>query len=474
MNLRGMISLHIATIAFVAFLFLPASANAASSKAIVEKRYWKNDVAVTEQVNTYGPGDTVYASISVSLADDTEMSANIVDSLPKNALLPVLSRDLSKCHIPSAERTNFEYVGSELRWNAVTLTKTPKYYCYKFQIDIDIEAKNYLEQTEVRVESIASSNLTVGNENNYLMIVGAPWANSMGTPPETDAKLADGTYTSIESTITDKIVKNQVLLENKAGNDLTKFPGFSYITSTGKASRGGYFNSYPVKVTDKAGDTVLGAENYYLFYNPLYYLFGNVFSGGSSTTRAFDFNSRGSTIASKDGNTNKLNSEATLYDYDFDSNSLVYWDRTNVDKNKQMYENIKKYVTDPKPEVVCDISSRGKSVFASGNFSLNNKSCLTTGPADGGTLYPSGRVWYYKANPASDGANIDFNAVFRAKGTVIVDFADYSSGAVPQVNIKRNLLDTTYMGLIVVNGGNVLLGKNLEKYNGIIFVPGRL
>lgn len=449
-------------------------ASADAGRVLVEKRYWK-DSDNTESY-TFAPGDTAIVSISVSAIDDTEREVNLIDTLPNNAVPPVSADNIkneAECHVPLVQSANFVFDAPELRWDNIIVSQSPKYFCYRFKIDTDIEAKNYAEQVEVRVEDSVLG-ITVGNENNYLLIVGSPWGNSMGSPPVVETPGVNGVVPSIPTTIEDKIVKESTVLKNKGNVSQSKFPSFLYQTATGKTSRGGYFNSYPVKLTDKSGSAVYGEESFYLFYNPLYYLFGNVFSGGSSATRAFDFNSRGSTIARSDGNTKKLNSEATLYNYDFDPESLIFWDRTNPDKNKQMFENIKKYISDPKPEIVCDFGALGlsKDEFGSGSFALSNNDCNPNGATTVNELFPNGRVWYYKAS--SSDSVIDLGATFSGKGTVIIDFQDYRYGAVPAVNIKRNVDGNNYLGLIVINGGNVVLSRDLTTFNGIIFVPGRL
>lgn len=472
---RGLLVLQIALLIVAgALAFDAGSVKADANKVLVEKRYWKE--SDDKETYTFGPGDTVIASISVSTIDDVSNDVVLIDTLPNNAVPPLPSdniRDRAKCHVPLVQPINFELSSQELRWDGVVATQAPKYFCYRFRVDTNIEAKNYAEQVPVRVED-QGLGITIGSENNYLMIVGAPWGNSMGTPPVVETPGVNGVIPSIDTAIEDKLLKQSVLLKNKSDINQGKFPNFFYKTASGKSSRGGYFNSYPVKMTDKNGTKIYGEESFYLLYNPLYYLFGNVFSGGSSTTRAFDFNSRGSTIARSDGNTKKLNSEATLYNYDFDPESLIYWDRTNLDKNAQMYENIKKYISDPKPEIVCDFASLGltKSVLASGNFSLGDTRCNPRGSVSANSLFPNGRVWYYRAS--QDDSTISLDATFRNKGTLIIDFQDYQVGDVPVVSIKKNSRDDSYLGLIVINGGNVVLDRNLEKFNGIIFVPGRL
>lgn len=454
----------------VCFVVIPSQTRANSSRVLVEKKYWSS--AGSEQY-TFGPGETVIASISFNLLDDTVNEVDVLDKVPNRGLGPVKLTDPAKCHIPTGsvvENVSFSETGKDLKWGPFVLnSQTPKYLCYQFSIDTSLAAKNYAEQVEVRVQKSATD-IAIGNENNYLLIVGSLWGDSMASPPVVETPGADGKIPSVGTKIDDKVVKDSVRIKTQGDVDLSKYPSFLYQSSAGKTSRGGYFNSYPVKVTNKTGDATYGVENYYLFYNPLYYLFGNVFSGGSATTRAFDFGSRGSTISKSDSNSKKLNSEATLYNYDFDKDSLIYWDRTNADKNKQMYDNIKKYISDPKPEIVCTLNSTAP--FGSAIFYLNNKDCLSDGGANGGSLYPNGRVWYYRASQANNVINL--TASFRGKGTLIIDFTDYTHGDVPIVNIKRNVTGSNYLGLIVINGGNVVLGTNVTQFNGIVFVPGRI
>lgn len=470
---KWIILLQAAVLVSAGFFFVSGSAKANASKVLIEKRYWSDDAAVAEPRYTFGPGDTVIASISVASVDGATNEVNIVDVLPSKGISAQRLSDVTKCHTPSVENVGFSGT-NELTWSDISVSQSAKYFCYKFQIDTSIDARNYAEQVGIKVVD-KDLGTVVGTENNYLLLVGALWGNSMGTtvaPQVVETPGADGKIPSIDTKIDDTLLKDSTSIRTKDNVDASKYSSFLYKTATGKSSRGGYLNSYPVKITNKSGSVVYGAENFYLFYNPLYYLFGNVFSGDSSTTRAFDFGSRGSTIARKDGDTNKLNSEATLYNYDFDANSLVHWDSSNPDKNKQMYENIKKYISEPRPGVVCELLA--ETVFTAANFYLKNDSCNSGISPVNQNLYPNGRVWYFKPDRATSGDTIDFDTTFRGKGTVIIDFESYRSGNVPVVNIKKNLPDDSYLGLIVINGGNVLLTNNLEKFNGIIFVPGRL
>lgn len=480
---RKLVVVQIVALSCAVFLVFGVwHANASSSKVLVEKRYWSDDPSQTTQKNTFTPGETVIVSISISSLDEAMSGVNLIDRLPRN-IVPITGsdnlKDESRCHVSKAEDDNFvisDTDSSEIKWNNISISQTPKYYCYKFAIDTDAEAKNYIEQTEVKVE-MSDNGVVVGNENDYLMIVGSIWANSSSAPSVVETPGVDGKIPSIDTAIQDKLVKEDVSIKTKDGIGQDKAPSYLYQTSSGKSTRGGFLSSYPVKVTDKSGGILLGEDPSYLFYNPLYYVFGNIFSGDSTVTRAFDFDSKNSTIAKKDGDTSKLNSEATLYNYDFDENSLIYWDRANADKNKQMFENISKYISDPKPEIVCDMKALGlsKSSFTRPFYSRNG-SCNPGGITFSSTLYPKGRVWYYEADPLVDGNQIDLDTFFFGTGTVIIDFAKYDSGETPVVNIKK--IGASYsdyagsLGLMVINGGNVVLSDELSRYSGIIFVPG--
>lgn len=455
---------------------------ASSDKASVEKRYWVNSSSSTIQKNTFNPGDNVVVSISVSATDELSGNIDIVDRLPSKAV-PVTSannlKDETKCHVPLVEEDNFSLSStdsSEIRWSDIAVSASPKYFCYQFTVDSNVEAKNIVEQAQVKVVRKTDS-VVIGNENNLVMTVGSIWADSLSLVGAVETPGVDGKVPSIETSIDDELVKEEAAIKTKDGVAQDKTPSFLYKTSSGQNTRGGLLGSYPVSITDKTGNIVLGSESSYIFYNPLYYVFGNVFSGGSSTSRAFDYNSNNSSIASKDGDTNKLNDEATLYNYNFDEDSLIYWDRTNADKNEQMYQNINKYISSPKPSIVCDMKSLGLSKASFSNvFYTKNKDCNPSGVTYSSDLYPNGRIWYYKAEPSVDGNEITLNTHFIGTGTIIFDFSAYGSGSTPVVNVKK--IGASYsdylgsLGLIVINGGNVSLADSLQRYAGIIFVPG--
>ena len=159
-----------------------------------------------------------------------------------------------------------------------------------------------------------------------------------------------------------------------------------------------------------------------------------------------------------------------VYSYDFDRNSVVYWDRTNPDKNKAMNDNIKKLLGDqenhiPKADIVCEINAGD---LKAENLYLDNPDC-NIGASSSNSAWPNGRVWHVAAD-----SDIEIIGNIRSKGTLIVDFKG-ASGTV-RISTKSGESDSfrgdSSLGLMVINGGNVEFTKDAEKYNGIIFAPG--
>ncbi|OQA52623.1 MAG: hypothetical protein BWY43_00412 [candidate division WS2 bacterium ADurb.Bin280] len=462
---------------FCFFLFCVAQgASATTTRALVEKRFWKNST----QTNTFSPGDTVYVSIAISAPEGLIQKVSIVDALPAEAVPSSVTRvssvESSLCGINSpATIYNSNFSFDNLKFEAtfsssggIEVVSQPKYFCYKFELDANQEAKNVVREAGVIVYDVSRDGIIFGGENNYMLIVGAPWGDSTASPGTTSPQDSTGTHSSVGSKIEDKLVKASVRMYGASSSiDLEKYPSFLYLTSTGKGTRGGYLSQSPVKITDKSGSVVLGSANSYIFYNPLYYIFGNVFSGNSNLTRTFDFSSRNSAISINSDDNSKLSSEASLYGYIFDKNSLIYWDKTNRDKNIQMEQNISRYISDPKMEVVCTIYSG--EFDHGGNFNLHSKNCAganSSPTSEEKSLYPAGRVWYYKLQ-SGDSPDFELKRKFKGKGTLIVDFEKHPGG---KITISKEI-DAT-LGLIVINGGNVVFDDSATKYNGIIFVPG--
>lgn len=454
-------------------------AYAVDSSAVVEKRLWKD----SSQTNTFSPGDEVYVSLAISAPNGLSQGVNIVDKLPAEAMMFTVSQvttsaEATKCGVAgpnsltsasfSVDDTAKEVVIGD--GNRIEITTEPKYFCYKFSLDANKEAKNVVREVGTVIWDDLRDNIIFGGENNYMLIVGAPWGDSTSTTPETAEKNPAGEYPVVGSEIKDELIKNSARIARIADAssvDLAKYSTFMYLTSAGKSSRGGYLMHAPVIITDSSGEVVLGAANSYIFYNPLYYIFGNIFSGGSSATRAFDFSSRNSAISVADSEAAKLNSEAVLYDYNFDKNSLIYWDQANRDKNKQMEENIGKYIDPPQSEVVCTLATNVLTNPAQFNLYASDCNSRNGSPTpDQEALHPSGRVWYYKLKD-TESADFELKANFRGKGTIIVDFENKPNG---RISINKNI-DAT-LGLILINGGNVVFDSNAGEFNGIVFVPG--
>jgi hypothetical protein len=245
-----------------------------------------------------------------------------------------------------------------------------------------------------------------------------------------------------------------------------------YLRGSGQKSRGGTLVSLPVKMTDMSGAKTFFSDQFYLLYNPLFYIFGNMFSGSTPTSTAFDFGHGSSVVSTGDFGNEKLNSAASLYNYYFDQESVIFWDRGNQDKNAAMENNISRILgtESSRPDDLCVLPSLLSANRLSGAppVYLNNKSCSLIG-VDNSSVWPSGRVWYLKAI-----SDIEISSTIAKGGTLVVDFSDASYVPTVKINTQENdFANDSFLGLIVINGGRVEFTADAEYFRGAVFVPGR-
>jgi hypothetical protein len=424
---------------------------------------------------TFEPKETIAVSLKASTAEDHTVNVKIRDYLPPNVnQISIIDRTAgvepqTYCGLSpgtpmissDALTKNSDYV----EWNNATLDKQERYLCYTFEVP---EQSDYLSRPDAsgqksppkndvfQVRAMAISPLSdrvLASSNNYIMIKGYPWATTepgvLGSSPPNDDDLAFS-FTSV-------LFKDPITNENK---NLGGNPSYIYKRGLGQNSRGGTLVSLPVRMTNGTGDTLLSIDPFYLLYNPAFYIFGNIFSGSSSLSTVFDFNSKSNAVSSGDYNSSdKLNAAAALYNYFFDKDSVMFWDGKN---NPQMQDNLNRILAGP-ADIVCDTADIS-NLESGHNLYLGNQNCQIQ-QSTTNQVWPTGRVWHFK--PTSD---VHLGATISESGTIIVDF----QGSPKSVYIETkdgNFQGNAKLGLIVLNGKAVFT-KDAERFDGLVFAPG--
>jgi hypothetical protein len=255
-------------------------------------------------------------------------------------------------------------------------------------------------------------------------------------------------------------------------------PFYVYRRGFAGKSRGGNLLSLPTLIKSSGQDVVY--DQFYLLYNPAFYLFGNIFSGQSYAGNAMDFNSRFSGITNEQYDiNNKTNSQDTLYNYYFDKGSVIAWGNSdnggdNKYKNSAMKASLDSYTKNPAPEDRCVVTQdklEGGSVYYL-NLQLSDCSKLnTTNTVD--NAWPDGRVWYVNVT-GSGQQNVYIgktNATTKVygRGTIFVNFTNGRSDNLVTIN-NLNFVDNAKMG-VVVTGGSTVFSKQARSFRGIVFNP---
>lgn len=375
--------------------------------------------------------------------------------------------------------------GNYTQWSNVHPPAGIGYLCYQYSVSPDTQPKNDVIQAKVIAydqdnfnPDQPAFNPMLANYSAYLMVKGMAFTNSESY--STDNTTGLGNIFPIEDFLS--FARTVVRYNTGTGQEsnLSYSGSYVYIRGLGPKSRGGNLLSLPARMKNDTA-TVIATDQSYVLYNPAFYLFGNLFSG-DSLAENLDFSSRHSSVA----NTNfpsdmssKLNSEASLYKYYFDQNSVLYWDNSSSTseteyKNKQMTESIKSLI-DNKPSEFCDLSGLSNEdvkymLSDTKDAYLNNRNCfINQAPVtDSSNIYPNGRVWYL--TPSGD---ITLSATLHNQGTIIVDYKNLNAGTVRIATKNSDFTTGAKIGLIVINGGKVLFTKEAEAFNGVIFDPGK-
>lgn len=458
--------------------------NDAAVRVILEKRVYKcepssgsdtcqnaNNLGQAEEKPTFEPGDIAGISIKINSALQSDVNFSLKDYLPNEAVLPIevsTVADRSKyCHLSSSDSiitgANVDSEKKKISWENQTATSSDQYVCYRFGVG-DNKNKNSFEQINATAyRSDVGYEKILGSSNSYMMIRGYPFIQSQ------------------EDTTLDSSKPFQLpVIEDELGFALTKIlfsnptqisnssPSYVYIRGAGQKSRGGTLVSLPVKMTDLTGNNIFFEEQFYLLYNPIFYLFGNMFSGSSPSSTAFDFGRGSSSVSTGDFGNEKLNTASSLYNYYFDTQSVLFWDKKNRDKNKAMEENIDRIIgeEEKRPDNFCPLKNinalSGKPVY------LNNKNCAIS-ERDNSNIWPNGRVWYIKAT-----SDIKISSTIEKGGTVVVDFGGTSADYKVKIDTKKSdFPKDSFLGLILINGGNVEFTTEATYFRGIVFAPGR-
>ena len=443
----------IATLLLVVMFY--SNAFAYSGYFLEKETFLKKDGKLTSQT-TFDPGDEVVVRLHLDPNTNTTTQYAVEDIRPKGSIASVDSITTpSGCSLSADQKILSANYEANQDGDSSTFSDIEKgvsgYLCYSYKlIYLPLPQKNVLERLSSYVIDPANSNQKVASSNNYLLVKGS---SSDAFVPSDDRLLSS----------------SQSLFQNgTSGQESLAFaPSYIFSRGQGPNSRGGLLYSLPVQMTDSSGSRVFDRDSFYLLYNPLYSVLGNVFSGSQTVGGAIDFGSKSNSISqSNDAFTSKLNSEAALYGYSFDKNSALYWDLSNTQKNTQMKASIDKLINFPRPDIVCSLNSTDLS---GGNYFLDNPDCHISSSSQK-KLWPNGRVWYLKA--AAGQSSINFTGTINGRGTLLVDFR--SVGGTPVLNLRNlQFANGASLGIILVGGGNVNFAGDCTNFNGLIFAPGK-
>lgn len=468
------------------------------TRIFIDKRVYKktSDTESTESA-TFTNGDLAYISIRVNAQTEGEAQiSKLTDAIPTEA--KTISMVINKserekfCQIPQSAATltedSPETSNQTNVWTGLSANKDNKFICYKYFIDGGQNDNTKPSNNSVQIRAtaygstVSNTDKLIGSSNNYMMIKYEPFTQSdEGANVEYQQKNdPNNRYLQMEDELSYSFTGSSYNFSNKT-IDLSGINTYLYKRGIGARSRGGDLMALPVTLTDSKEENILAVDNFYLLYNPAFYLFGNIFSGDNFAGKVFDFGSKNSaTTRNLYSADDKQNASSTAYDYEFDKESIVYWDEAQLDKNKKIAALIAKYLPDPSdpskkiPPIVCQING---GVFENSNsYNLASDDCVLESNKQ--SLWPEGRVWYYKVsatkkNITIGGQNAQRNV--RSNGTIIFDFADASDGQVviKQLKFQETNGAAAKIGLIAINGGRVIFDSTATEFNGIVFAPGQ-
>lgn len=437
--------------------------------------------------STFVPGDTAVARIAITPKTAGIGATALADYRPEayeiNNVTNSDARKITLCGLKASDKiypasfsSNSSEMGSSYSsWSDIGIAKDETYYfCYIYKIGVDDQAKNILSQSRA-VLSAAGGAQILSSSDNYMLIKGSDYLASDSSPKEYDL---DG-VTGKKYPIDDQLSPSFVSYSTESGGTQQTNPFYVYKRGFAGKSRGGNLLSLPAVV--KSSGQEVAFDQFYLLYNPAFYLFGNIFSGESYAGNAMDFNSRFSAISNEQYAVgNKLNSQDALYNYYFDKNSVIAWGDeaeggSDKYKNSMMKSTLDSYTkTTGAPEDRCKLSNSGQlgSDGKPVNLQLSNCSQFNTNSTVD-DAWPNGRMWYL--NVTSSGAqNIDIGKSglttnVYGRGTIFVNFDNGRNDNTVTIN-NLNFVSNAKMG-VVVTGGGVVFSRQARSFKGIVFNP---
>lgn len=469
------------------------------TRVFIDKRvYKKTSDTESKESATFTNGDLAYISIRVNAQTEGEAQiSKLTDAIPAEAKTISMVTNKSErekfCQIPQSAATltqdSPETSNQTNIWRGLSVSKDNKFICYKYFIDGGQNDNTKPSNNSVQIRTtaygatVSNTDKLIGSSNNYMMIKYEPYIQSdEGANVEYQQKNdPNNRYLPMEDELSFSFTGSSYNFSGKTV-DLSGINTYLYKRGIGARSRGGDLMALPVTLTDSKEENILAADNFYLLYNPAFYLFGNIFSGDNFAGKVFDFGSKNSaTTRNLYSADDKQNTSSTAYEYEFDKGSVVYWDETQLDKNKRITDLISKYIPAPGkeiPPVVCEIQY---SQFSDNPNSINltNNDCILKNIQDPSKqLWPEGRVWYHKVQPdhqvISIGAN-EYDRPVKGNGTMVFDFSDAPDGTVliKKLKFEEQNGSASKMGVIAINGGRVIFNEKATVFNGIVFAPGK-
>ncbi len=437
--------------------------------------------------STFVPGDMAVARIAITPKTAGIGATSLADYRPEayeiNNITNSDARKIILCGLEASDKiypasfsSNSGEIGSSYSsWSDIGVAKDETYYfCYTYKIGVNDQAKNILSQSRLVLSASGGAEI-LSSSNNFMLIKGSDYLASDSSPKEYDLDGPTGKKYPIDDQLSPSFVSYSI----ESGGTQQTNPFYVYKRGFAGKSRGGNLLSLPAVI--KSSGQEIAFDQFYLLYNPAFYLFGNIFSGESYAGNAIDFNSRFSAISNKDYAVgNKLNSQDALYNYYFDKNSVIAWGNqaeggNDKYKNSTMKSALDSYTKSVgAPEDRCKLSSAGQlgSDGKPMNLQLNNCSQFNTNAAIDDT-WPNGRMWYLKVT--GDGTqNIDigksgFATNIYGRGTIFIDFDNGRSDNTVTIN-NLNFISSAKMG-VVVTGGGVVFSKQARSFRGIVFNP---
>jgi len=437
-------------------------------------RYLDTDAQKLLETATFTPGMMATVKIKLSATDAMNLTFKAEDYLSRGAEtvtnITNIDEAVKYCGLDKTKdtllNTTYSKATDSVVFDGINLDGVSGYLCYSYFVPSSgnprssWQAKNDIQQVRLNV---STGDMIVATSSNYLMVRG--FAFSQNDTSQTLTNLIP---------IDDELLFSfdKFIFKGLSGQDVfyTSAPSYTYKRGIAAKSRGGSLYNLPVAVTDLTGEVTLSSDSYYLLYNPSVYLMGNLFSKNSLPDASLDFGSKNNVVSgSAYDSSSKLNAQAGLYSYSIDQSSVAYWDGANSVKSKAMQANIDRIIGNEvsRPENFCDMGndistlSDGKLIYLTNQDCQINISGLTN-------IWPDGRVWYFK--PTGD---VDLSATIMKSGTLVFDFSAAVNSSVRIGTIASDFASGANIGVILINGGNVVFTKKSNTFNGMIFVPGK-